>query len=91
MPLIVSTFELALKQDLETKIKPILNKTKNLDNSAVTADQKASELADAIAKAVSSAVDTYIKTATITAPIATPITTTAGPGTLLAPIICTIA
>lgn len=91
MALVVSTFELALKQDLENKIKPILNKTKNNDGTSVTADQKAAELSEAIAKAVSSAVDTYIKTATITAPIATPITTTAGPGTLLAPIVCTIA
>lgn len=91
MPLIVSTFEVALKQDLEAKIKPILNKVKNLDNSAVTADQKAAELSDAIAKAVSSAVDTYIKTATITVPVATPITTSMGPGTLLAPIVCTIS
>lgn len=90
MALIIANFENALKLDLESKIKPILNKVKNVDDTAVTADQKATELSVAIAKAVSSAVDTYIRSATITVPIATPITTTAGPGTLLAPINCII-
>lgn len=96
MPLVSSVLQLGISSNLQPKIKAILEETTTKNpltgkDEPIGADTKATQLANAIAEVVAAQVDTYIKTATITVPIATPITTTAGPGTLLAPIVCTIA
>lgn len=90
MPLISSVLQLGISSSLQPKIKDILEQTKSGDN-AITADQKALELSNAIAEVIAAQVDAYIKTAIVTIPPGTVIGTTAGPGTIVTPMIGTIS